>query len=102
MLVNDFFYLMKSELLITVIIFILLFLKLSGKERKNESLLNFINMLLVINLVAGFFNIPNGSLFGDMFRTNELLTFEKNLLNLGSLIISLQSYHWLKNHKHVA
>jgi NADH-quinone oxidoreductase subunit N len=36
-----------------------------------------------------------------MFRTNELLTLEKNFLNLGTLIISLQSYHWLKNHKHV-
>jgi len=36
-----------------------------------------------------------------MFRTNELLTFEKNLLNLGMLIISLQSYNWLKEHKHV-
>jgi len=76
-------------------------LKLSNKEWKNTSLLNFINILLFINLVAGFFYIPNGSLFGDMFRTNELLTFEKNLLNLGTLIISLQSYHWLKEHKHV-
>src|SRR5437762_10735125 len=37
-----------------------------------------------------------------MFRTSELLTLEKNFLNLGTLIISLQSYHWLRNHKHVA
>jgi NADH-quinone oxidoreductase subunit N len=36
-----------------------------------------------------------------MFRTNELLTLEKNLLSLGTLIISLQSYNWLKDHKHV-
>ena len=27
-----------------------------------------------------------------MFRTNELLIFEKNMLNLGTFIISLQSY----------
>jgi NADH-quinone oxidoreductase subunit N len=87
--------------MITVIIFILLFLKLSNKEWTNASLLTFINILLFINLIAGFVYIPNGSLFGDMFRTNELLTFEKNLLNLGTLIISLQSYHWLKEHKHV-
>lgn len=99
-MVSDFLYLMKAELMITVIIFILLFLKLSNKEWKSAKLLNFINILLFINLAAGFFYIPNGSLFGDMFRTNELLTFEKNLLNLGTLIISLQSYHWLKEHKH--
>jgi NADH-quinone oxidoreductase subunit N len=91
---------MKAELMVTVIIFLLLFIKLANKEWKNEGFLNFINILLVINLGAGFFNIPTGNLFGDMFRTDELLTLEKNLLNLGVLIISLQSYYWLKNHKH--
>jgi NADH-quinone oxidoreductase subunit N len=92
---------MNAELLVTIIIFILLFLKLSNEEWKNEALLNFINFLLFINLPAGFFSIPKGNLFGDMFHTSELITFEKNLLNLGTLIISLQSYHWLKTHKHV-
>jgi NADH-quinone oxidoreductase subunit N len=100
-MLNDFLYLMKAELMITLIIFILLFCKLSDKTWKNEALLGFINILLLINLASGFFYIPTGSLFGDMFRTNELLTLEKNFLNLGTLIISLQSYHWLKNHKHV-
>ena len=88
--------------MVTIIIFILLFIKISNKEWKNEGLLNLINILLFINLVSGFFYIPNGNLFGDMFHTNELLTFEKNLLNLGTLIISLQSWQWLKSHKHVA
>lgn len=100
-MLNDFLYLMKAELMITVIIFILLFLKLSNKEWKNEALLNFVNVLLLINLTSGFFYIPIGGLFGDMFRTNELFTLEKNFLNLGTLIISLQSYHWLKNHQHI-
>ncbi|MER3497435.1 MAG: NADH-quinone oxidoreductase subunit N [Chitinophagaceae bacterium] len=98
---NEFLFLMKAELMITIIIFILLFLKLAKNEMKTVPLLNFVNVLLVINLITGFFFIPEGKLFGDMFRTNELLTLEKNLLNLGTLIISLQSYHWLKNHKHV-
>ncbi|MFI5185233.1 MAG: NADH-quinone oxidoreductase subunit N [Chitinophagales bacterium] len=92
---------MKAELMITVIIFILLFLKLSNKAWKNEGMLNFINVLLFINLVSGFFYIPNGNLFGDMYRTSELFTLEKNFLNLGTLIISLQSYDWLKNHRHI-
>jgi NADH-quinone oxidoreductase subunit N len=92
---------MKAELMITALIFILLFLKL-GTEIKNERLLNFINVLLLINFISGFFYIPDGKLFGDMFHTNELLTLEKNFLNLGTLIISLQSYQWLKDHKHVS
>src|SRR4030095_4677381 len=100
-MLNEFLYLMKAELMITVIIFILLFIKLGNSEIKNEQMLNLINLLLFINLGAGFFYIPSGNLFGDMFYTNELLTLEKNFLNMGALIISLQSYQWLKNHKHV-
>jgi NADH-quinone oxidoreductase subunit N len=92
---------MKQELMITIIIFILLFLKLGNKEIRNETMINFVNVLLLINLASGFIMQKEGALFGDMFHTNELLTFEKNLLNLGTLIISLQSYNWLKDHKHV-
>jgi NADH-quinone oxidoreductase subunit N len=92
---------MKQELMITIIIFVLLFIKLGKEETKNETLINLVNILLALNLITGFFFQQAGSLFGDMFRTNELLTFEKNLLNLGTLIISLQSYNWLKEHKHV-
>ncbi len=100
-MVNDFLILMKQELVITLIIFVLLFVKLSNKETKNETLINFVNILLALNLVSGFFMIREGNLFGDMFHTDELLTLEKNLLNLGTLIISLQSYNWLKDHKHM-
>ena len=101
-MVNDFLILMKQELAVTFIIFVLLFVKLRNKEIKNETLINFVNILLTLNLVSGFFMIQDGYLFGDMFHTGELLTLEKNLLNLGTLIISLQSYNWLKEHKHVA
>lgn len=100
-MVNDFLILMKQELVITLIIFVLLFVKLSNKDTKNETLINFVNILLTLNLVSGFFMIREGNLFGDMFHTDELLTLEKNLLNLGTLIISLQSYNWLKDHKHM-
>ena len=99
-MVNDFLILMKQELVITFIIFVLLFVKLSNKETTNKTLINFVNILLTLNLVSGFFMIREGDLFGDMFHTSELLTLEKNLLNLGTLIISLQSYNWLKEHKH--
>ena len=98
---NDFLILMKQELVITLIIFVLLFIKLAKEEIKNETLINLVNILLALNLVSGFLFQQSGILFGDMFRTTELFTFEKNLLNLGTLIISLQSYNWLKEHKHV-
>ena len=98
----DYLQLMKQELLVAVIIFLLLLLKIGSKDWKNERLLSFINVLLFINLAAGFLFPAEGTLFGDMFRTNQLLTFEKNLLNLGTFIISLQAYNWLSKHEHVA
>ncbi len=92
---------MKAELLIAMIIFLLLFIQLGSKSVSIEKLLNIVNFLLFINLAAGFFYTPEGTLFGDMFKTNELITMEKNFLNLGTLIISLQSWHWLKDQKHI-
>src|SRR5579871_2305224 len=98
---TDFFILLKSELIVAIIIFILLFLKVGSNEWKNETVLNVVNVLLLINFIAGFFMNADGSLFGDMFRTNKLIQLEKNILNLGTLIISAQAYSWLKNHRHV-
>jgi NADH-quinone oxidoreductase subunit N len=91
---------MKQELAVVAIIFILLILKL-GKDRSNVTFMNIVNTLLLLNLVAGFFWNKEGMLFNEMFRTNPLMILEKNILSLGTLIISMQSYSWLKTHKHV-
>jgi NADH-quinone oxidoreductase subunit N len=91
--------LMKQEMAVAAIIFILIILKL-GKERNNITILNIVNTLLLLNLVAGFFWNRDGVLFNEMFRTNPLMILEKNILSLGTLIISMQSYSWLKTHKH--
>jgi NADH-quinone oxidoreductase subunit N len=99
-MLNDFLILMKQELVITLIIFILLFIKV-GRDWNNENVIRLVNLLLLVNLVAGFFFHKDGTIFNEMFRTNKLVTFEKSILSLGTLIISLQSYSWLKNHKHV-
>lgn len=99
MLLN-FLILMKQELVVTAMIFLLLLLKL-GKDRSNVFVMNTVNILLLINLVSGFFWNHEGVLFNEMFRTSALITLEKNILNLGVLIISMQSYSWLKTHKHV-
>ena len=96
----DFLILMKQEMALIVLIFILMFLKL-GKDRSNVGYMNIVNALLLLNLVLGFIWNREGMLFNEMFRTNRLMVLEKNILNLGMLIISMQSYSWLKTHKHV-
>jgi len=98
---NNFFLLARQELALTLIIFILLFIKVGTKEWSNRALLNLINGLLLVNFLSGFFFYEGGVLFNEMFHTGRLLVLEKNILNLGVLIISCQGYDWLMKHKHV-
>lgn len=91
---------LRQELMITVLIFVLLVLKIAASEYKTTVLLNLINLLLLANLIVGFFPCPDATSFSGMFHTNKLIVLEKNMLNLGTLLISLQAYDWLKSHRH--
>lgn len=92
---------LRQELILTGIIFLLLFMKVGASEYKTEVILRLVNILLLVNFVVGFFPCPDATLFNGMFHTNKLLVLEKNILNLGTLIISLQAYDWLRGHRHV-
>jgi hypothetical protein len=45
---------MKQELVLIATIFILMFMKL-GKDKSNVSIMNVVNVLLLLNLIIGFF-----------------------------------------------
>jgi NADH-quinone oxidoreductase subunit N len=92
--------LMQQELLVAGILLLLLLLKL-GKDRKPEMLLTWINILLFLNLAAGLLPHQAGVLFGEGFHTSALTVLEKNILNLGIWLVSLLSYDWLRQHKHM-
>ena len=98
---NEFFTLMKSELAVTAIIFLLLFIKLS-KGMSNASLLSLTQVLLLINFLFGFFLNKPGILFDGMFYTNDLIVLEKSILNLGVYLISILCTDWLKNNRHLS
>ncbi len=98
---TDFLYIMKSEMILTLIIFIILFLKIWDGIKNNATLLHLTNIMLFINLVIGFFSNTDGNLFNGMFMTNNLIVLEKNILNGGAFIISLMAFDWLKTHKHL-
>lgn len=96
---ND-FLLMKHELVIAIIIFVLLFIKI-GKGMMNASMLTLVQVLLFANVVAGFVFNENGSLFSGMFYTNALIAFQKNILSIGVFLISLLCADWLKKTPHL-
>ena len=99
-MVNDFFILMKDELVITFLIFLILFIKI-GTEITNERLLPVIQLLLLVNLIVGFFYNETGSLFGGNFNTNSLIAFQKCILNIGVYLISLLFAGWLLKSDHM-
>lgn len=92
---NQFITLMKTELIITVIIFILLFIKI-GRGLKNDTMLLVIQTLLLLNLIAGFFFNTNGQLFDGMYQTTAVIVLQKNILSLGVYLISLLFSAWFK------
>ncbi len=99
-MLNDFLILMKPELIITVIIFLLLFIKI-GKGLKNDTILLLMQVLLLLNFIAGFFLNAEGSLFGDMYHTTAAIALQKNILNLGVYLISLLFAGWFKRSEHM-
>lgn len=96
---NAFLTLMKPELAVTVIIFLLLLLKL-GKSISNDRFLLIARVLLLVNLVLGFTAVEEGSLFGGSYRTSLLVTYEKNLLSAGVLLISFLFTGWFRQSRH--
>ena len=91
---------MKPELIITVIIFLLLFIKI-GKGLKNETMLLLIQVLLLLNFIAGFFFNKEGILFDGMYRTTNMIALQKNILTLGVYLISLLFAGWFKRSEHM-
>ncbi len=99
-MLNDFLLLMKSELVLAFILFLLLIIKV-GKEVTNERFLSLIQILLLGNFIYGFFFIESGSLFGGMYITNGLIAFQKSIISLGIYLISLLFSDWLKKSEHL-
>jgi NADH-quinone oxidoreductase subunit N len=97
---NEFLTLMKPELIITVIIFLLLFIKI-GKGIKNESMLLLIQILLLLNFIAGFLFNKEGVLFDGMYHTTAMIALQKNILSLGVYLISLLFAGWFKRSGHM-
>jgi NADH-quinone oxidoreductase subunit N len=93
--------LLKNELWIAVVIFILLFIKI-GKGLMNDSLLTLVQVLLFANVVLGFAFSKDGSAFSGMFYSNAVIAFQKNILSIAVFLISLLCADWLKKPPHLS
>ncbi len=87
---------MRHELMLTVLALVVLIIDLNLHNRDKHYIIPIAIFLFFIHAVAGFMPSQAIELFGGMYRTNALLVMMKNILNIGVLIILLQSVTWLK------
>ncbi|MDP4184758.1 MAG: NADH-quinone oxidoreductase subunit N [Bacteroidota bacterium] len=95
MMINESLLLLRYEGIIVFMIFVLFVLNLTDFDKKPSRFLNVVNAMLFINFIAGFLPMPEGSAFQGFFRSSGIIALEKNVLNLGILLISLSGYNWV-------
>jgi len=97
---KDYIVILQPELFIIAIIVVLLLIKIGSDGWGRNQFLYFINALLLLNFLGALVFQPEGHLFHEMYKANRLTNIEKSILSAGVLLISLQSWSWLKFHKH--
>lgn len=88
--------LMRHELLLLAITLLLIVAEIFIPPNKKQSIVHLAILLFGIHTIVGFLPVDENSLFGGMYRTNGLIHFFKNVLNVGVLILLLQSADWLQ------
>jgi NADH-quinone oxidoreductase subunit N len=89
------FIAMRQEIFLLTILLLLIVGEIFI-HRNKKRIVTIALILFGIHTVLGFFAIEETSLFGGMFRTNTLIHFFKNTLNVGVLIVLLQSADWIQ------
>lgn len=89
------FMIMRHELLLVLAAVLVLMVDLGVKPEKKLVVIPITLVLFCAVTVIGFLPAPEGKLFGGMYHTNSLTVLMKNILNLGLLIVMLQSSTWL-------
>lgn len=87
---------MRFEWMIALIIIALFIFNLCGLDKKASPFLTVVNLLLLANFAIGLVPMTEGKLFDGFFGTNGLIVLEKNVLNIGLLLISLSATSWLR------
>lgn len=90
------FIAMRQEIFLLTILLLLIVGEIFIHKNKKGSIVHLALFLFGIHTIIGFFAIEETSLFGGMFRTNTLIHFFKNTLNVGVLIVLLQSADWIQ------
>ncbi len=89
------FLIMRHELLLILAAVIILILEIALDFDRKKIMVPVLIFIFFVITVTGFLPVQTGVLFGGMYKTSPLIILMKNILNVGVLIILLQSAGWL-------
>lgn len=95
------FSLMRHELLLTAAALIVLMSEIFWNPSKKGSFGILAVVVFMIVVAAGFLPSPEGTLFGGMYLASPVRLAMKNILNIGALIIFIQSSGWLNKDQNI-
>ena len=90
------FLIMRHELLLIAAALLVLIAEIFWNPDKKRSISLFSIILFGIITIAGFLPSVAGSLFGGMYVNTGTTLLMKNILNIGVLLVFIQSVTWLK------
>ena len=90
------FLIMRHELLLIAAALLVLIAEIFWNPDRKRSISLFSIILFGIITIVGFLPSPTGSLFGGMFINTGTTLLMKNILNIGVLLVFIQSVTWLK------
>ena len=99
------FALMRHELLLTFAALLVLTMEIFASSKNRKSIVLVSIVLFGLITAAGFLPSPAGTLFGGMYEVNNTRLIMKNILNIGSLLVFIQSVTWLskeENHDKIS
>jgi len=88
---------MRHEIVLVAVALILLIAEIFTSPQNKGRIRGLAIILFAINTIIGFFPATTGTLFGGMYSTLPIHVIVKNILNIGTLIVIIQSNTWLKN-----
>lgn len=96
---------MRHELLLLAAALLVLMAEIFGNPARKGGISLFSVIIFSIITIVGFLPSPEGSMFGGMYIADGTRLIMKNVLNIGALLVFIQSMTWLKkdeNHEKVS
>jgi NADH-quinone oxidoreductase subunit N len=90
------FLIMRQELLMVALVLIVLMAEIFTSHENRKHISTVTAILFALTTIVGFLPAPSGTLFGGMYAASGTTAIMKNVLNIGILLVMIQSITWLR------